>query len=56
MKNRTQTKRSGARFVVRKSGIHGRGVFARKLIREDAVVVEYKGEIISERECERPYR
>ncbi len=53
MKNRTQTKRSGARFVVRKSGIHGRGVFARKLIREDAVVVEYKGEIISERECER---
>ncbi len=35
--------RRGPRFVVRKSSIHGRGVFARRRIREDDVVVEYKG-------------
>ena len=47
--------RGGPRFVVRKSSIHGRGVFATRRIREDDVVVEYKGEIISEKEIERRY-
>lgn len=46
---------TGPRFVVRRSGIHGRGVFARLPIREDETVVEYKGEIISEAEIERRY-
>ena len=47
--------RKGPRFVVRQSGIHGRGVFARLPINEDDTVIEYKGEIISEDEIERRY-
>jgi SET domain-containing protein len=45
----------GPRIVVRRSGIHGRGVFARRPIREDETVCEYKGEIISEKEIGRRY-
>ena len=47
--------RPGARIVVRRSGIHGRGVFARRLIREGETVCEYKGEIIDEAEVARRY-
>ncbi len=47
--------RRGPRIVVRRSGIHGRGVFARRLIRADETVCEYKGEIISEAEIARRY-
>ena len=47
--------RRGPRIVVRRSGIHGRGVFARRLIHEDETVCEYKGEIISEAEVARRY-
>jgi len=46
---------TGPRIVVRSSGIHGRGVFARRALREDETVIEYKGEIISEAEIERRY-
>ena len=42
------SEKKGPRIVVRKSGIHGRGVYARRKIREDETVCEYKGEIISE--------
>lgn len=48
-------KHRGPRIVVRSSGIHGRGVFARRLIHEDETVCEYKGEIISEAEVARRY-
>ena len=47
--------RLGPRIVIRRSGIHGRGVFARKPIREDETVCEYKGERISEQEIGRRY-
>jgi len=47
--------RRGPRIVVRRSRIHGRGVFARRLIRADETVCEYKGEIISEAEIARRY-
>jgi SET domain-containing protein len=47
--------RRGPRIVVRCSGIHGRGVFARRLIHEDETVCEYKGEIISEAEVAHRY-
>ncbi len=50
-----EKKHSGPRIVVRRSGIHGRGVFARRRIREDETVCEYKGEIISEAEVARRY-
>jgi SET domain-containing protein len=46
---------AGPRFAVRRSGIHGRGVFARLPIQEDEVVIEYKGEVVSEAEIERRY-
>ena len=51
----SRSKRRGPRIVVRRSGIHGRGVFARRLIRADETVCEYKGEIISEAEIARRY-
>lgn len=47
--------RRGPRIVMGRSGIHGRGVFARRLIHEDETVCEYKGEIISEAEVARRY-
>jgi uncharacterized protein len=50
-----KTKRQGPRIAVRNSGIHGRGVYARHLIREDETVCEYKGEIINEAEVARRY-
>ena len=46
---------TGPRIQVRRSGIHGRGVFARRPIREDETVCEYKGERISEHEIGRRY-
>ena len=36
----------GRRIQVRRSGVHGKGVFAVALIRNDDVIVEYKGEVI----------
>ena len=36
-------KRREPGIVVRRSGIHGRGVFARRRIREDKTVCEYQG-------------
>lgn len=53
--NGSKAKRRGPRIVARSSGIHGRGVFARRAIREDETVCEYKGEIISEKEVARRY-
>ncbi|OGA30168.1 MAG: hypothetical protein A3I01_14270 [Betaproteobacteria bacterium RIFCSPLOWO2_02_FULL_65_24] len=53
--NSAGKKRRGPRIVVRRSGIHGRGVFARRLMREDETVCEYKGEITSETEAARRY-
>ncbi len=55
MKKKPAPLQKGPRFVVRRSGIHGRGVFAHRTIFKNDVVVEYKGEIISERVAERRY-
>ncbi len=38
---------NGRRIQVRKSGIHGKGVFALQPIKAGEVVIEYKGEIIT---------
>ena len=37
----------GRRLVVRKSGVHGKGVFALKPIKKGELVIEYVGEVIS---------
>jgi SET domain-containing protein len=42
-------------YVVRRSDIHGRGVFAARRIRKGTRIVEYKGERISNDEADRRY-
>ena len=42
-------------FVVRGSGVHGKGAFARKTIRKGTRLVEYVGEHISPAESDRRY-
>jgi SET domain-containing protein len=43
------------RFVVRSSGIHGKGVFATTRIPAGTRLVEYKGERLTEKEVDRRY-
>ncbi|MEY3613480.1 MAG: hypothetical protein RJB14_3202, partial [Pseudomonadota bacterium] len=38
---------SGKRIQVRRSGVHGKGVFALQDIAEGETIIEYVGEIIS---------
>lgn len=42
-------------YVVRSSRIHGRGVFATRLIRKGTRILEYEGERISDTEADRRY-
>jgi len=42
-------------YVVRRSPIHGRGVFAARYIRKGTKIVEYTGERISNREADKRY-
>ncbi|MDH3287674.1 MAG: SET domain-containing protein-lysine N-methyltransferase [Betaproteobacteria bacterium] len=51
---RTQSK-GGRRISVRRSPIHGRGVFALKKIRKGERIIEYTGERITHREADRRY-
>ena len=52
----TQTQsQGGRRFAVRRSSIHGRGVFALKTISKGERVIEYTGERISHEEAGRRY-
>lgn len=43
------------RFVVRKSAIHGRGVFALTRISKGSRIIEYRGERISSKEADARY-
>ncbi len=43
------------RFIVRRSAIHGRGVFAAAVIARGQYLLEYKGEVLSEREANRRF-
>jgi hypothetical protein len=45
-----------APFAVRKSGIHGRGVFATQPIPKGERLIEYKGERLTWQQAERRYR
>ena len=44
---------SGRRIQVRRSGVHGRGVFALQDIAEGEIIVEYEGAVISYEESQR---
>jgi SET domain-containing protein len=48
-------KRRRRRFSVRRSSIHGKGVFALVRIRKGARIIEYKGERISHEEADERY-
>jgi SET domain-containing protein len=43
------------RFFVRRSVIHGRGVFAAAVIARGDYLLEYKGEVLSQREADRRF-
>ncbi len=45
----------GRRFVVRRSRIHGKGVFALRTITKRTIVIEYQGMRISHKEADRLY-
>jgi SET domain-containing protein len=47
----TRPASGGRRIQVRRSGIHGKGVFALKPLRKGEVVIEYTGELITWREA-----
>jgi hypothetical protein len=59
MKKTTQAKpagkaeSAGPRFQVRRSGVHGKGVFALRPIAAGERIIEYKGEVISWPEAQR---
>ena len=44
-------KRNAKRIAVRKSGVHGRGVFSAIKFKKDEVVMEYVGEVITWKEA-----
>lgn len=50
----TQSK-GGRRISVRRSPIHGRGVFSLKKIRKGERIIEYTGERVTHREADRRY-
>jgi len=43
----------GRRIQVRRSGVHGRGVYALRKIRKGETIIEYKGEMITWKQAER---
>jgi SET domain-containing protein len=49
------TEKTGRRFIVRRSGIHGRGVFALTDIPKATRLMEYVGERITHKEADRRY-
>jgi SET domain-containing protein len=52
---RKSAKKSAPLYRVRRSRVHGRGVFAARRIRKGTRVVEYLGERISHKEADRRY-
>ncbi len=43
----TSPRQDGRRIQVRKSGVHGKGVFALKPLKKGEVIIEYTGEVIT---------
>ena len=51
----TRESKSRRRFVVRNSGIHGKGVFAVTHIPTGTRLIEYKGELLTEAQVDKRY-
>ena len=47
MAKKTKTRQRAALIEVRESGVHGRGLYAARLIREGMRIIEYTGERVS---------
>lgn len=47
---------TSSRIAVRRSGIHGKGVYATQRIRKDSAIIEYTGERIGEDEANERYQ
>jgi SET domain-containing protein len=47
----TASKTGGRRIQVRKSGVHGKGVFSVAALKKGEVLIEYKGEVITWKEA-----
>jgi hypothetical protein len=43
----------GRRIQVRRSGVHGKGVYALKPIRKGETIIEYKGEVVTWKQAQR---
>jgi len=43
---------SGRRIQVRRSGVHGRGVYAIRKIKKGEIIIEYKGQMVTWKEAE----
>lgn len=54
-RSKATTNAAGRRFAVRKSGIHGRGVFALAAIAKGTRLIEYLGERMSHQEADLRY-
>jgi len=52
-KGAAKTKAPARPYVVRRSAIHGRGVFATRTIRKGTDIIEYRGERITMKEADR---
>jgi uncharacterized protein len=47
----TQNSKLGSKIVVKASGVHGKGVYAKRAISTDEIIIEYLGERISWQEA-----
>ena len=45
--------KAGRRIQVRRSGVHGRGVYALRKIKKGETIIEYKGEMVTWKQAER---
>jgi SET domain-containing protein len=48
-----ESAKGGRRIQVRRSGVHGRGVYALRKIKKGETIIEYKGEMITWKQAER---
>ena len=51
--NGSDSKNKGRRIRVRRSGVHGRGVYALRKIKKGTTIIEYKGQLVTGKEAER---
>jgi SET domain-containing protein len=52
-KAKSSASANGRRIQVRRSGVHGRGVYAMRDIKKGETIIEYKGEMITWKQAER---